>query len=125
VYFLLADAIYAVPGVGLVFFGSYFLAESFSLLIEQVHKVQYWLLALAVLAAVGFGLYRYFRVAREHAAHDDFQPPTLPELMHSKHPHEEAPREGVHTTPNVPSTNSTTASPAPAASGTHPAAKPK
>jgi membrane protein DedA with SNARE-associated domain len=85
--FLLADAIYAIPGVGIIFFLSYFLAESVWLLIDQVHKVQYWLLALVLLAGGGFALYRYFRVAREHAAHDDLHAPTIPELIHSTHMH--------------------------------------
>ena len=122
VYFLIADGLYAIPGTGLIFFGSYFLAGTFELLIDEVHKVQYWLLALVVLAAAGFGLYRYFRVAREHAAHDDFKAPTLPELMHSKHVAPDAPKaqaDATHATLPAPSTNNVSAAP----SESHPAAK--
>ena len=83
--FLLADGLYAIPGTGFIFFGTYFLTEAFILVVKELHKVQYWLLAIVLLGAAGFALYRYFRVAREHAAHDDLHVPSIPELMHSKH----------------------------------------
>jgi membrane protein DedA with SNARE-associated domain len=125
VRFLVADGIYAIPGTAVVFFGSFFLTETFKLALEEVHKIQYWLLALLVLGAVGFGLYRYFRVAREHAAHEDFNLPTLPELMHSKHTHSHEALDGQAPSPHEVNSATPTANPSPASSGTHPAAGPK
>lgn len=124
--FLIADGIYAIPGTAIIFFGSYFLAETFKLVLDEVHKVQYWLLALLVLSAAAFGLYRYFRVAREHAAHDDFKPPTLPELMHSKHPRSDPGIDGIAKPSSKDGVNSAPpASASPASSGSHPAAGPQ
>jgi membrane protein DedA with SNARE-associated domain len=89
--FLIADGVYAIPGTGFIFFGAYFLAEAFILVVNQLHKVQYWLLGFALLAAGGYALYRYFRVAKEHAEHDDLHVPSIPELVHSRHPRADAP----------------------------------
>lgn len=87
--FLIADAIYAIPGIGIVFFGSYFLTASFRLLVDEVHKVQWWLLVFLLLGAGGYVLYRYYQFRKERVSHNDFRPPSLPELMHPHASHVE------------------------------------
>lgn len=78
--FLIADAIYAIPGVAFIFFGAYFLTDRFEALIRDVHAVQNWLLVAALVAGAGYGLYRYIRFTRARAAAEDFAPPSLPQL---------------------------------------------
>jgi membrane protein DedA with SNARE-associated domain len=78
--FLLADSIYAVPGVGLIFFGSYFLTETFTRLIEDVDRVRHWLVLLALLAAAAFAAYRFYRFRKERVAANNFTPPDLPHI---------------------------------------------
>lgn len=59
--FILADALYALPGVALVFFGSYFLAETFSHWFEEVDRVRHWI----VLVVLGGGtMYAAFKLVR-------------------------------------------------------------
>jgi membrane protein DedA with SNARE-associated domain len=82
--FLVADGLYAIPGVGFIFAASFFLTNTVYWLVEEVHKVQYWLLALAILAAAGYGAYRYWRFLKERSATDDFQPPSIPDIV--QHP---------------------------------------
>ena len=125
--FLLADGLYAIPGTGFIFFGSYFLTSTFELVFEEVHKIQYWLLAIVLLAAAGFALYRYFRVAREHAAHDDLHVPSIPELMHSRHPRADAPADGLAKTlhPQATPTQAGDPTASPASSASRPASGPQ
>jgi len=68
--FLLADAVYAVFGVGLFFLGGTWLVE----LIKQSGHVAVYILAVP---AVGYGLYRYYRFlkARELKATGGVEPP--------------------------------------------------
>ncbi len=84
VRFLLADALFAVFGVSFFFFASYLLVDQVALLVDRFHQVQYWLLLLAILAGVGFGLYRYVRFLKQRVATTDLTPPSLPELVHDK-----------------------------------------
>ncbi len=82
VRFLLADALFAVFGVSLFFFGSYLLVDQFKLLLDQFHQVQNWLLLLAIAGGVGYVLYRYVRFLKQRVQAGDLAPPTLPELVH-------------------------------------------
>ena len=79
--FLLADGLYAIPGVGLVFFGSYFLTESFTLVIEDVEKVRHWIILIVLLTVAAAALYKYYRFRRDRVEHNDFSPVSLPSLM--------------------------------------------
>jgi membrane protein DedA with SNARE-associated domain len=56
--FLLADTVYGVVGVGLVFFGG-------RALLEVAHRLGGWLLLLAALAAGAYLLYRYYRYLKK------------------------------------------------------------
>src|SRR5207248_1170366 len=66
--FLFADAIYAVFGVGLFFFGGTWLVE----LIKRVGHVAAYVLAVPL---VGYGLYRYYRYLRARELKQAPQPP--------------------------------------------------
>jgi len=66
--FLVADAIFAVVGVGLLFFFSHFL-------IALMHDVGSWILWVAVPVAVVYGLYRYFRFLRARELRGQPEPP--------------------------------------------------
>ncbi len=63
--FLLADGLYAIPGVGMLFGLSYWYTDSFIVLFEHVHKnvriVQHLFVVLALTGVAGFFLYTYKR----------------------------------------------------------------
>ncbi|MBX9627435.1 MAG: DedA family protein [Gemmataceae bacterium] len=58
VKFLLADLVYAVVGVGALFFGG-------SFVLDLVHRVGYQAIWFAVVPLVGYGLYRYYRYLKK------------------------------------------------------------
>ncbi len=58
VRFILADLIYGVVGVGIVFFGG-------EALMSVIHYLENWSLFAAVIAAVGVGLFVYYRYLRK------------------------------------------------------------
>jgi membrane protein DedA with SNARE-associated domain len=76
--FLIADALFGVFGVGVLFFGSYFFAEWVKWIVEEiVHRVQYALLFCVVVALIGLAIYRYERYLRTRAATGHYEPPPL------------------------------------------------
>jgi membrane protein DedA with SNARE-associated domain len=59
--FVLADGLYAVPGVSLLFFLGYWLGDSILNLVTQVEHVKSWI-TVGVVAAIGiYVLYRFLR----------------------------------------------------------------
>ncbi len=60
--FVIADGIYAIPGVSLLFFLGYWFGDSFKDYIDQkVHALRPLLILLAIAVAVGFLLYHFLR----------------------------------------------------------------
>ena len=59
--FLLADAIYAVPGVALLYFLGYFCADSVMELIDQSAYIKPIIVVVVVAAAVIYGVYKFWR----------------------------------------------------------------
>jgi membrane protein DedA with SNARE-associated domain len=59
--FILADAVYAVPGVSLLFFLGYWFAGNLVNLLKDVEHVKSILVLAAILAVAGYFLYRYLR----------------------------------------------------------------
>jgi membrane protein DedA with SNARE-associated domain len=60
--FLLADGIYAIPGVSLLFFLGYWFTDNMVKLIEQdAEKVKYIIILVVIIAVVAYFAYRYFR----------------------------------------------------------------
>jgi membrane protein DedA with SNARE-associated domain len=59
--FLIADALYALPGVALVFFGSYFLAETFSQWVAEVDRIRHWIVCAVVAMGLGYLLWKVVR----------------------------------------------------------------
>jgi membrane protein DedA with SNARE-associated domain len=61
VKFVLADGLYAVPGVSLLFFLGYWFGEGIIALVERAEHVKFWIM-LVVLAGIGlYVLYRFLR----------------------------------------------------------------
>jgi membrane protein DedA with SNARE-associated domain len=56
--FLLADAVYGLVGVGLLFFGG-------TAFLEVAHHLGGWLVLIVALAVVGYILYRYYRYLKK------------------------------------------------------------
>jgi membrane protein DedA with SNARE-associated domain len=60
--FVLADAIYAVPGVTLLFFLGYWFSDSMvSLINNEVAQVKHIIILVVILAVAGYLLYRFLR----------------------------------------------------------------
>jgi membrane protein DedA with SNARE-associated domain len=60
--FLLADGIYAIPGVSLLFFLGYWFTEGMVHLVEErAGTVKYVIILIAVVAVAAYFAYRYFR----------------------------------------------------------------
>lgn len=59
--FILADAIYAVPGVSLLFFLGYWFAGNLVNLIKDVEHVKSIIVLVVILGVAGYFLYRYLR----------------------------------------------------------------
>jgi membrane protein DedA with SNARE-associated domain len=59
--FVLADAIYAVPGVTILFFLGYWFAGNLVNLLKDVEHVKSILVLVGILAVAGYFLYRYLR----------------------------------------------------------------
>jgi membrane protein DedA with SNARE-associated domain len=90
--FLLADGIYAIPGVSLLFFLGYWFTDNMVKLVEQdAEKVKYIIILLVILAVAGYFAYRYFR--RPVVTGDPEEMPPLVEqvttkiLLHKDHEH--------------------------------------
>jgi membrane protein DedA with SNARE-associated domain len=91
--FLLADGLYAIPGVGFLFFVSFWsYAWVKDVVLGRIEEVKHILLAMAVLGAIIFALYRYLRFIGKRAKSVDLTPPKLPEILPEaemlKHPTE-------------------------------------
>lgn len=60
--FVIADSIYAVPGVSLLFFLSFWFGDSFrDYFVEKVHELRPLLILLAIAAVAGFLAYHFLR----------------------------------------------------------------
>jgi membrane protein DedA with SNARE-associated domain len=68
VTFLIADIVYAIVGVGILFFGG-------AWLIALLHRAGHWLVFVAAGAAAVYGLVRYYRFLRERENSRLPQPP--------------------------------------------------
>ena len=80
--FLLADAVYAVPGVGFLFFLSYWsYAWVKDVVLGRLDEFRHMLLAGVVLAAIAYAIYRYVLFIRKRRATTDLSPPKLPEIL--------------------------------------------
>jgi membrane protein DedA with SNARE-associated domain len=66
--FLLADALYAVFGVGVFFFGS-------AWLIDLLRLAGHWAIYIGGFAAATYGLYRYYHYLRKQESNTAPQPP--------------------------------------------------
>jgi membrane protein DedA with SNARE-associated domain len=81
--FLLADGIYAIPGVSLLFFLGYWFTDNMVKLIEQdAEKVKYIIILVVIIAVVAYFAYRYFR--RPVVTGDPEEMPPLVEKVTTK-----------------------------------------
>jgi membrane protein DedA with SNARE-associated domain len=60
--FLLADGLYAIPGVSLLFFLGYFFGEGIIALVHRAEHVKFWIMLVLV---AGVGLYILYRFLRK------------------------------------------------------------
>jgi membrane protein DedA with SNARE-associated domain len=90
--FVLADAIYAVPGVSILFFLGFWFAGHLKKLLEDVEHVKSILVLVAILAVAGYFLYRYLR--RPVVTGDPTDVPKLVEQV--RHTVEEATTKIIH-----------------------------
>ena len=99
--FVIADGIYAIPGVSLLFFLSFWFGDQFRDLIERVEKkVQVFrplLILLAIAAVAGFLAYHFFR--RPVASGDPEEFPIIGKVAAKIGPHEVSP--AASTTPEI------------------------
>ncbi len=95
--FLMADIFYAIPGIGLFFFGAYFLTNAFVLLYERVHSALFWVLLPVILLVGAFIFYRYLHYLRKRTEAKDYAPPRLPELVPHPNPNHRPGQSGVTT----------------------------
>lgn len=70
VKFVIADAIYCVAGVGILFFGG-------SWVLEQIHRLGYAAVWVLVVPAVGYGLYRYYRYLKKKEEAEPLPPQSV------------------------------------------------
>jgi membrane protein DedA with SNARE-associated domain len=81
--FLLADGIYAIPGVSLLFFLGYWFTDNMVKLVEQdADKVKYIIILVVIIAVVAYFAYRYFR--RPVVTGDPEEMPPLVEQVTTK-----------------------------------------
>lgn len=59
--FLIADGIYAIPGVSLLFFLGYWFTEGIISLIEDVEHVKYIIIIVLIIGVVGYMIYKVIR----------------------------------------------------------------
>jgi membrane protein DedA with SNARE-associated domain len=59
--FVLADGLYAVPGVSLLFFLGYFFGEGILALVERAEHVKFWIMLVVVAGIVIYVTYRLLR----------------------------------------------------------------
>lgn len=86
--FMVADLIYALPVTGLIFIGSFYFADTFNAVIDNIHQWQNWLLLLLVIVAGSVGAVQYFRFLKARSANQSLEPPSMEELVdpeHAKH----------------------------------------
>ena len=75
--FMIADLI-SIPIISLFYFGSYYFAEMMAKLIDNLHKTQYTVLFILIVAATVFLAWRWFRFIHRRSVANDFSPPHLP-----------------------------------------------
>ncbi|HMP02299.1 MAG TPA: DedA family protein [Gemmatales bacterium] len=74
--FMLADLV-SVPIVSIFYFGSFFFAEVMAKLIDNLHKTQYVVLFVLVIAVAVIVVWRWLRFVHQRSAANDFSPPQL------------------------------------------------
>jgi membrane protein DedA with SNARE-associated domain len=79
--FVLADGIYAIPGVSLLFFLGYWFAGSVVSLVEQVEHVKNIIVIVVVVALAGYFLYRFLRKPVVTGDPEDI-PPLVEQVTH-------------------------------------------
>jgi membrane protein DedA with SNARE-associated domain len=99
--FAIADGVYAIPGVGLLFFLSYWFGDKFKDLVEKaearVDRIKPLLILLVIAAVAGLLIYHFFR--RPMATGDPEELPLIGEKLAAKiegpHPHHTEESTGV------------------------------
>jgi membrane protein DedA with SNARE-associated domain len=87
--FVIADGIYAIPGVSLLFFLSFWFGDQFrDLVIEKVQVIRPLLILLGIAALAGFLLYHFLR--RPVAIGDPEEFPIIGKVAAKIGPHEQA-----------------------------------
>jgi membrane protein DedA with SNARE-associated domain len=66
--FIMADAAYAVVGVGLFFLGG-------TWLIDLLKRSGHWAFYIVAIPAIGYGLYKYYRYLKRREERPDTEPP--------------------------------------------------
>jgi membrane protein DedA with SNARE-associated domain len=80
--FLLADALYAVPGVGFLFFLSFWSYHWVKeVVVGRFHEVQHILLYIAIFSGIVYAVYRYVTFILKRRQTVDLTPPKLPEIL--------------------------------------------
>jgi membrane protein DedA with SNARE-associated domain len=80
--FVMADGIYAIPGVSLLFFLGYWFAGSVVSLVAQVEHVKNILIIIVVVALAGYFLYRFLRKPVVTGDPQDI-PPLVEQVTHT------------------------------------------
>jgi membrane protein DedA with SNARE-associated domain len=111
--FVIADGIYAIPGVSLLFFLAYWFGDQFrDLVVEKVQVIRPLLILLAIAVVVGFLLYHFLR--RPVASGDPEEFPIIGKVAAKLGPHEQpttttpAPPDVKPSVDGTPQTGSTT-----------------
>jgi membrane protein DedA with SNARE-associated domain len=79
--FVLADGIYAIPGVSLLFFLGYWFAGSIVNLVQQVEHAKNIIVIVVVVAVAGYFLYRFLRKPVVTGDPEDI-PPLVEQVTH-------------------------------------------
>ena len=81
--FILADAIYAVPGVSLLFALGYFFTDSMvSLIMNDVEQIKHIIILVVIVGVVGYFLYRFLRRPMVTGDPKDI-PPLVEQMSHT------------------------------------------
>ncbi|MFN4261428.1 MAG: DedA family protein [Gemmataceae bacterium] len=91
--FLLADGIYAIPGVSLLFFLAYWFGDTFTELVERaeerVERIRFLIILALIAAAAGFMLYHFLRRPVSTGDPDELPiigPEVASKIEHLSHP---------------------------------------
>jgi membrane protein DedA with SNARE-associated domain len=107
--FVIADGIYAIPGVSLLFFLSFWFGDQFRDLVERAEKdlkvIRPLLILLAIAAVAGFLAYHFLR--RPVASGDPEEFPILGKVAAKIGPHEQAPAATPDAVDGKPSSDGT------------------